>query len=167
MTLKDDIDVPLIKTIACLNLLKIRTLWCCCGFNYEGQPTHKLHDYGTLQILIENNASAIWLAAGMLQSQMPFQLTTTLVAPNIKAIGIIRTFGHPVKEWDKPEGPHYHEMPSQYICQLERFLTQPSVIERMKDEITLVDTNAIVRKTNPYWDYKPRDPWVIKKVDTV
>ena len=168
MTLKDDIDIPLVKTIALLNLLDIRTIWCCCGFNYEGQPEHKLHDYGTLQILVENNQKAIWLATGMLQSQMPFQLTTTLVAPkHTKALGIVRTFGHPVKEWDKPEGPHFHEMPSQYICQLERFLLQPYVIEMMRDEVIVIDTNAVVRETNPYWDYKPRTPWVIKKDEFV
>ena len=50
--LRDDIDVPIRKLVAMFALLGCTPLWSCCGFDYDGQPMHKTHEYGNIYSFI-------------------------------------------------------------------------------------------------------------------
>lgn len=168
--LEDEIDRPLKRSIALLNLLGFKTKWCCCGFDYQGQPSHKSHTYDSLQIFIEDNEDTKKFFILFLDSMHQndgwsvqlfrlagqntcWALTTPFGAANI---------GAPA-DWNKHTSEHYHEVPNIKIKALEDFLVQLG--ECMEDETTLEDSNAAMTKVYRDWNVAPSEPWVIKKTD--
>lgn len=43
--LSELIDTPIKKTVVLLNLLGLRTVWSCCGYNYPGDE-ERCHQMG-------------------------------------------------------------------------------------------------------------------------
>jgi hypothetical protein len=163
--LKDDIDLPLVKTIAYLNLLGIKTLWSCCGYNYPEQPAHKAHQIGQINISMEFSDKAASVGIYILQLNYEWALKCQLVNPApLRAYIIysdIKRF-HP--NWDE-NSVHYHEHPSQMINGLEKRLYK--LKDQFMDEVVLTDTNHASKQANPYWAYPGSDPWVIRKNDFI
>lgn len=52
--LKEDIDIPMRRLVAMFALLDCEPLWSCCGFDYDGQPIHKTHEYGNTYIALKD-----------------------------------------------------------------------------------------------------------------
>jgi hypothetical protein len=42
LSLEEDVDTPMKKIMVMLALLEVKTYFSCCGFNYNGQPVHKV-----------------------------------------------------------------------------------------------------------------------------
>lgn len=168
--LEDEIDRPLKRSIALLNLLGMKTRWCCCGFNYTDQPAHKSHTFNSLQIFFEDNeiikdffihfldsmhqndgwSAQLYRQAGQ---ETGWALHTHFGASNL---------GAPT-DWNNPTSEHYHEVPNIKIKALEDYLV--SLGEYMADEVVLQDTNAEMRGIYRDWNVVPGEPWVIKKTD--
>jgi hypothetical protein len=164
MTLNNDIDAPLVNTIAYLNLLGVSTLWSCCGYNYKEQPTHKAHQLGQIQISMAATDLSSAVGVRIIQTNPGWLLKHQLVAPDKRAFIVFCDILKMHPNWNETS-VHYHEYPSQMILGMEHclYMLKPS----FKDEVILTDTNHLAKQVNPYWDYVGCDPWVIRKSDYV
>lgn len=155
--LEDDIDAPIKKCVACLALLGCEPLYSCCGFDYEGQPYHKSHQYGrpyivltvkplTLQILQELSSRKTFWQAG----RGNYAKWT-----NLELICGMNP------HWRRDECIHFYEESLVGIIQLQNLLM--SAYPKMLDEITLVDTNFKAKIQSKHWQYPPKESWHIQK----
>jgi hypothetical protein len=164
MTLKDDIDLPLVNTIAYLNLLGVKTLWCCCGYNYKDQPTHKSHQLGQVNISMEASELAATMGVRLISWNPNLFLKYQLVAPSLRSFIIFCDIIKFHPNWNETS-MHYHEFPSQIINGIEKNLY--CLKDQFANETILTDTNQTSKAENPYWGYPARDSWIIKKSDYI
>lgn len=165
--LVDDIDQPIRKSLAMLSLLGCKTIWSCCGFDYEGQPVHKFHEYGTVFFRMHFSEASHTVAANLLMARLALPWEIKLFYTNIPEVQFKAPIGFEdhLKTWENSLCPHYPEPAVQAICNLENRLIKFK--EHFLDEVTLVDTNAEYQKAFPDWQYPPKNPWVIRKADYV
>lgn len=163
--LEDQIDVPIKKSVAMLNLLGIRTLWACCGFDYKGQPKYKDHVYGNPHIIIDfedglrmkdNGLLAIAINSG-------WQLAVSQASCTIVFVLTARKMYEGI--WKDPKSIHYHENANIAIKNLENALRKCTPY--FKDEVILIDENSVMQKHFEHWGHEPSDNWVIKKEDYI
>lgn len=168
--LEDEIDRPLKRCIALLNLLGLKTRWCCCGFDYKGQPDHKSHTYNNLQIFIEDNSVAKDFFIHFLDTMHQNDGWSALLyrqAGQKTCWALCTPFGCSnlgcPPDWNKSTSEHYHEVPNIKIKALEDFLSELG--DHMYDEVVLEDSNAAMTQIYRDWNVAPGEPWVIKKTD--
>ena len=158
--LEDDIDLPIKRCVAAFALLGCQPRWSCCGFDYVGQPLHKYHQYGRIYFILAHNPFSEQLCKNITESSsweytvcdngtIDFRLDATNVIP----------------QWNDPQCPHYHEPFAAYIQHLETYLYQ--LQDLFADQATLCDTNNIMTDVLPNWQYKPMEPWIIRKEDWI
>lgn len=179
-SLLDDIDKPIFRTIALLNLYGLKTSWTCCGFNYKDQPYWKSHTYGRPYFaftipsykklkdltvvqkickLIDNDIfsnSGIWVMAIKRRQQQGMSAQ-------------IGCYFSPEKgDWNDPRCIHSYEV----IISAIEYLNQEILKHKKKfaSEACLSDFNRHMRENTPLkdnWQFEPKEDWIIKKSDWV
>jgi hypothetical protein len=165
------IDTPLVRPVALLNLLGCQTLWCCCGFNYKGQPEDRSHSIGAVQICMLASPRVWEVAVKLLNSDDIFGSGQALWTLTVEKRGFQEPFAslafhfpkkHP-HPWMTEGSTHYHELPNLAIEYLVRGLY--SLADEMAEEAVVQDTDAAIKDKVPHWDRPSREPWVIRKAD--
>jgi hypothetical protein len=155
--LEDDIDEPIKRSVALLALLRCEPTFSCCGFDYDGQPFHKSHQYGEPYIRMKSNLFSLSLTSCF----MKFGWQVISVVGEVTLVW--RSNGNP--HWRDTNCIHYSEEIVGAIGWLEWFLMQNE--SKMADEWVLADTNSKQKGMNRYWQYPPKKEWVIRKNDFV
>lgn len=155
--LKDDIDLPIRKCVAMTALLGLEPVYSCCGFDYQGQPFHKAHQYRQPYIRIRNN---IFTTAFVLNNQLQLSQISWQIRPlgNEQVLELITSMN---PHWSNDVCIHTSEECVIGIAKLEKILNNLS--HQFKDAVTVVDTNALTRNQLKFWQYPPKEPWVIRK----
>ena len=171
--LKDDIDVPIRSVIAMLALLGCEPLFSCCGFDYDGQPLHKTHEYGCVFFQMKKNKQSEILIATLEHLDIVVKLSKEIVDDWIwewwelnNIIFLRSAFTRQHKDnrypWvDKRTCIHYCEMGVLNINRLEKALWKMK--DYMLDEVTIVDTNNDYKtdKNIRNWQYPGLEPWAV------
>lgn len=162
--LKDHIDAPILKATVGLNLLGVKTLFSCCGFDYKNPTVAKNHmlnkPYFFISVGNKNMGDLTPFGRTilfdiMLESGWQFKKVSE---------GVI-DFYHYDQEWDsyhpfgKPQSVHRFESPCLAIDRLCAAINNwrsdfcSSVIVR--------DGNSEYLKSHKYWQYKPCEDWAV------
>ena len=170
--LKDDIDVPVRSLVAMFALLGCEPLFSCCGFDYDGQPLHKTHEYGCVYFQMKKNELSLRMIVTLEDMKVISKLTNK--SPdwewwNIKDVLYLRsafTFHH-----DKIKYPwtskrtciHYSEVGALNIKILENALWR--LRDNFVDVVEIIDTNHVYKNDRKIrsWQYPVLEPWTITK----
>lgn len=177
--LKNDIDVPIRNLVAMFALLGCNPLWSCCGFDYDGQPLHKTHEYGNTYIRLLNNEQSRKIANILVIKQViEKQITSISEISSDKWVG--RQLGGYIQlncdfdyEINKTQYPwsiksciHYCEYALIRIRELEQaILTLFS--DDFADTAVLHDTNGKYKQHIYNWQYPILEDWIITKEDII
>jgi len=164
-SLEQDIDEPIKNCVAMLALLGCQTIWCCCGFDYIGQPIHKYHQYGRTYFILSNTLGTKTLWGDFLNRGLLGNKTWEFYkVPNTTTWDLHVDFGNVVPQWRDPKSPHYSENAVMYIEQLERLLE--SMSDSFSDSAIVFDTNEAYQRTYRHWQYPiKKESWYITKED--
>lgn len=156
--LEDDIDTPVRKCVAAFALLGCEPKWSCCGFDYDGQPLYKHHQYGRVYFILGNNdhttgvirlfpkfSEGVWIARAISQDEIDFHLE----------------FFNPIPQWCSNDCIHYHEPAAVGIGQLELYLAKFQDI--FSETATVKDSNGRFRHLFPAWQFPAREDWIVTK----
>lgn len=155
--LEDDIDAPIKKCVAMFALLECVPIYSCCGFDYDGQPIHKSHQYGRpYLILTVNPATTAFL--DFLYKQKTLWFASRGNHPKWVNLELVCDMN---PHWRKEECIHFYEECLVGISRLESVLLK--LQSYMIDQIEIVDTNYLAKKQVKYWQYPPKEPWTVKK----
>lgn len=155
--LEDDIDLPIKKCVAMLALLGCGPVYSCCGFDYDKQPLHKAHQYGRPYFVLTANDISIQFIQFLYDKKTQWYIGQ---GNHPKWMNLEFMAGmNP--HWRKEECIHFYEECLVGINRIENLLYQQKHI--MKDEIELVDTNYLAKKSAKHWQYPAKEPWHIKK----
>jgi hypothetical protein len=168
LNLEDDIDQPLKNVVAMINLMGVQTIWSCCGFDYSGQPEHKFHEYGSVYIRMHFNEASYGLVYNLVKTGLSLPWNGAFyncgggTEAQLKAM-----FGHTdhLKPWDNVACPHYAEVASFAIFNLEHQILQ--FRSMMRDMVVMLDTNGMFQKQFENWQYSPKKSWTIIKSDVL
>jgi len=172
--LKDDIDVPMRKLVAIFALLKCEPLWSCCGFDYNGQPLHKTHEYGNCYIALRNIERTQQIIQALKDSNIVFDLKgdtsnwETWIQGHVVYLRSDFDYFHKKSEypWSMTSCIHYSELSLIYINRLEKQLLLQFGNELL-NEVTLCDTNKNQKINLKHWQYPILEDWTIKIEDLV
>lgn len=153
--LEEDIDFPIRNSVAILALAGATPLFSCCGFDYHGQPEHKAHQYGEPYIMLGNDAQTIQVI-GSLFGRLAFGWKFSKEG-GVTFLQLTR-ISNP--HWDNKELIHFSEEIVIAINSLEATLFG-ELSYRFLEEVILEDTNKNHNKNLKYWQYPPKNPWVI------
>lgn len=155
--LEDDIDAPIKKSVAMFALLGCEPIYSCCGFDYEGQPIHKSHQYGRPYCILTTNEKTLGFIELLLKKRTFWQAGR---GNNPKWTNIELMVGmNP--HWRREECIHFYEESLSGILQMESILK--GLHPYMAEEVVLVDTNHLAKKQAKHWQYPPKEPWHIKR----
>jgi hypothetical protein len=166
MSLKDQIDEPLLKSVMAINLLGATTVWTCCGYDYPGQPEDKKHLYGTWQIHLLANDTAATVGVNIIRNVPGIKM----FAGHLTGIPVIhltinfRDIGLPECWQEYKNNQHAHEMGSMYSSNLERYLLNLKK-DVFKEVVAIEDTNEKVKKIFKHWAHPISEAWVITRED--
>lgn len=170
INLKNDIDVPMRKLVAMFALLDCSPLWSCCGFDYDGQPMHKTHEYGDTYIMFHDTprTKAILkiLSAGKWVDGFREDTSKWISWQNKNIIYLRSDFdyehgkiGYP---WSLNHCIHYPELSVLRIKELQDLLFLYFADEFM-DIAVLRDTNRSQKWHVSNWQYPALEDWIITK----
>jgi len=149
--LHDDIDAPIRKCVAMLALLECEPVFSCCGFDYDGQPYHKCHQYGDAYITMKNNSQTdAFFPNGARWGDWSIAKTPERT--------MLRLFINANPHWRDETCIHFSEEIVIGISRLEYRLMQSYQITR--DEIVLTDSLAEYPK---WWQYPRVEDWLVEK----
>mgnify|MGYP003496199296 CR=1 FL=1 len=153
--LEDDIDFPIRNSVAILALAGCSPLFSCCGFDYHGQPIHKAHQYGEPYIMLKgDNETREVIGRIYLRLPSGWRVTSRSGLVYIE----LTSLNNP--HWDDPSVIHYSENLVIAINALESALFS-LLKDNLLEEVILEDTNKNHNKNLKYWQYPPKNPWVI------
>ena len=167
--LKNDIDVPVRSLVVMLALLGCEPLFSCCGFDYDGQPSHKTHEYGCVYFQMRSNNWSNIVLATLENSKIINKLTNK--SPDwewwkIKDTLFLRSaftlFHDKNYPWVTSEDCiHYSEVGVLNIDRLEKALW--GLRERFSDVAEIVDTNHVYKNDRNIrnWQYPTLEPWSV------
>lgn len=155
--LEDDIDEPIKKCVAMLALLRCEPTFSCCGFDYDGQPFHKSHQYGEPYIRMKSNLFSISITT------QPLKYGWYVVNVVGEVSLCWRASANP--HWRNNNCIHFSEEIVGAIAWLEDGLLRNK--DNMLDEVILTDTNRKNKTLNRFWQYPPKEDWVIRKTDVL
>jgi len=163
--LEDQIDIPIKKCVAMINLLGMKTLWACCGFDYKGQPKFKDHTYGKTHIYIDFKTGLSNLQKlSFIRSKTDWSLSIVSVScTDAWLLEAPHRFGPNI--WTKKNSIHFHESSNISIKILENVLI--SMKDLMVDAVDLIDENTVMKEHFEYWQHDPAEDWIIKKEDVI
>lgn len=162
--LEDDVDKPIKNCVALLALLECQPVFSCCGYDYQGQPIHKSHQYNEPYIKLSRNVFSIKLIENF-DYNSPWKFTThSSISIGMIDLELIRK----KTKWSNDiKSIHFSEGIADCIPWLENFLSNYAK-ERYKiipDQVVLTDGNHQWKKWFKYHEYPPKESWVIKKED--
>lgn len=155
--LEDDIDRPIKKCVAMLALLQCEPTFSCCGFDYDGQPFHKSHQYDKPYIRMKANKYSIALISSPIERGWWVKKIFNEISLEFSV--------NSNPDWRNPNCIHFSEEIVGGINYLERLLISGK--DNMVDEIVLEDTNQKSKAKISEWQYPPKEAWVIRKPDFV
>lgn len=177
--LKDDIDTPIRKLVAMFALLGCEPIWSCCGFDYEGQPMHKTHEYGNLYIRLTLNDCTIRvinkLHSEKIIKQLLFNITEIACADwvvwgDANFVQLDCDFDYWISEqgypWSFSSCIHYYEYGVIKIYQMEEIVKR-LFVDDFADEVTLKDSNKAQQTLIKNWQYPALEDWIITKEDII
>lgn len=167
-TLAEDIDHPIKRCVMALALLGCDPVWSCCGFDYEGQPIHKDHQYGTVGIALQSNRRTYWLIEQWKKSQPAYSHLA-----NRWSINFADNYGVPLayltcnlrlgNTWPEETSPHFYEPGAIAIRLLEDNLQ--GLQSYFRKQVVLRDSNGLYKWRFPTWDYPAKTDWAIRKAE--
>ncbi len=170
--LENDIDLPIKTIVGMFALLGCQPLFSCCGFDYEGQPVHKTHEYGNAYINLRDNSNTkqvidFFISIGFFADtyKRTSQWRTWKIEQD-KIVFVAQSFdwkdrkmGYP---WTKENCIHYSEKGVIGLHELRKKLYY-AFKDHFLSQITLRDTNQNHNKNLAYWQYPASEPWEINK----
>lgn len=174
--LKNDIDKPIRNLVAMFALLGCKPLYSCCGFDYDGQPMHKTHEYGdtyirlsptkqtskTLQKLADNEV--IERAVVCSVEDISSDKWCVWVTPHFAQL--ISDFDYQISKegypWASSSCIHFYEHAVINIFYLEKAMKR-LFVDEFANEAVLADTNKTQNLCVDNWQYPILEDWVIKK----
>jgi len=171
--LKNDIDNPIRNLVAMFALLGCKPLYSCCGFDYDGQPMHKTHEYGSTYIRLSANKST----ADTLKKLSEREIIERTLVWDVKDISsdkwivwatpkfaqLMCDFDYETSKmgypWAFSSCIHFYEYGVIRINYLESAVKRLFISE-FADEIVLKDTNKLQPGA---WQYPVLEDWIIKK----
>lgn len=159
-SLKDDIDLPIRKSVAMLSLLGFSPLFSCCGFDYKGQPFHKSHQYGEPYIMVSlDKYSSKWIGEEKSRDFInPWKIKKFVRG----SLLIVLKDGKFNPHWRKKDCIHFSEECVLCISTLERTLL--TLKDSFANEALILDTNQNYSKNGVrHWQYPPKEPWLVRK----
>ena len=155
--LEDDIDLPIRKCVALLALLGCKPLYSCCGFDYDGQPFHKSHQYGIPYIKLLADNPAFSFVYNLTRIGTPWFCKTSRGVVDV----LCEIKGNP--HWRAEECIHFAEECIFVIDWMEKYLV--SFKTAMMEEVVLEDSNKRALEIHKNWQYPSKSPWKILKSD--
>lgn len=174
--LKDDIDTPIRKLVAMFALLGCETRWSCCGFDYDGQPMHKTHEYGDSFIRLVDSKRALEVMATLINFNAikltkEGELLNTdewTVWRKANEIYLRTDFDYFHRQSDYPWAGHscihFSELAVIKIYDLEQAMLKLFSSEFLSGAI-LQDTNYKSKNILNNWQYPALEDWIITKED--
>lgn len=159
--LEDDIDEPIKRCVAMLALLQCEPKFSCCGFDYDGQPIHKSHQYGNPYITCHKNKFSEHILKLVSENNM-WKIKKRGSEIILEEI-ITDKNGNPY--WRSSSCIHFSEECVIAIACLERTLIQ--LKEYFSDSVSLFDTNVHNKRATKFWQYPPKESWTINKLDYI
>jgi len=168
--LENDIDVPIKLIVSMLTLLSCKTRFSCCGFDYDGQPFHKTHEYGVAYVQMKEDICSDIVMKTLYENKY------IVKGQNEKKNqgkwrwntrnGIIYLESEFNKEYDNIWGTkrtcvHYSERGALAIDYLERALW--TLRKYFVDSVTIYDSNKRIKDVVHSWQYPALEPWTIEK----
>jgi hypothetical protein len=155
--LEDDIDAPVKKCVAMLALLGCEPVYSCCGFDYDGQPLHKSHQYGRPYFILTMSEKTVAFLDFLVRKKS----TWYAVGGNHPKWTNVELMVGMNPHWRKEECIHFYEESLVGILQMEKILI--GLHSYMAESVELVDTNYKAKTQAKHWQYPPKEPWHIKK----
>lgn len=174
--LKNDIDAPIRKLVAMFALLGCEPMWSCCGFDYDGQPMHKTHEYGDVYIILKNSLRVIEILEVLLNEKVIKVSKREMLADddqwrtwasgNLVFLQSDFDFFHVESNypWRDHNCVHFSELSIIKIDELEQELLR-LFSNKFMDTVILKDTNYLRKQRLYNWQYPVLDDWVITKED--
>ena len=165
LTVLDDIDAPILKCVKMFTLLGCKTVWSCCGFNYEGQPKWKSHTYNCPYVRMNADAKTFKLMYKIVDDLVfahtnQWYITLASKPQQKPQFGIGCNFNG-TKDWTDKDCPHMHERCVSAIDLLEKKLL--SFKDQFKEKVILRDSNTDMTKQLEYWQFKGKAPIEVLK----
>lgn len=165
----DDIDEPIKNCVMALALLGCEPVWSCCGFDYDGQPLHKSHQYGASGVVCYETPRVEWLSREFEERPPLWQGTRydlwKIDKYNLYSRDFVTFISKAVGEkgnvWPDIESIHYSEPAVICIAVLESWLM--GYILLMAEEVVLRSSNIEFRNRFPAWQYPPLPDWTVTK----
>ena len=164
-SLRDDIDEPIRECVMALALLGCEPMWSCCGFDYEGQPMHKQHEYGRVGFLLTDSEATWGMVERFKASGVPFKEKWRFegrVNDGVLSAAMWAEFERE-GSWQDKDCIHYSELGITYTRYLLEFLL--SLRSEFQSRVVLRDTNVVYKERFPHWQYPPKADWVIEAGD--
>jgi hypothetical protein len=171
LTLEQDIDAPIKKCVMALALLGCEPMWSCCGFDYDGQPLHKSHQYGSTGFALRDNPHTRFAMERLAAAGLSFQGYANAWRVRYQAghYGDDKCYLNADIEtkntWPDKDSIHYSEPAVIAIQILEDYLLSQSSL--FVDRVSLTDTNVEFQQRFHWWQYPTKAPWIIRKTDLV
>lgn len=161
--LVDDTDSPIRECVAALALLGCEPLWSCCGYDYEGQPIHKDHAYGTPYVAVAKNDRSMFVHRILGQTPFPFSDRWGLFETRRDGVDICGFKCRIVRDgyWESHKSPHFGELGATYLQYFRDFLFTLS--DHFSPSAVIVDTNGAYRNRFPFWQYPAKEAWTVTK----
>jgi len=170
--LRDDIDVPIRKLVAMFALLGCTPLWSCCGFDYDGQPMHKTHEYGNMYIRLLYNEQYRKIAQKLFDEKIIEKKIDSVLDISSDKWIILREnqlycdFDYVITKtsypWSMKSCIHYYEYAAIRICELEQAILK-LFSNDFADSAILHDTNNMMKQSMNNWQYPILEDWIITK----
>jgi hypothetical protein len=175
--LKEDIDIPIRNLVATFALLGCEPRWSCCGFDYDGQPLHKTHEYGNTYIVLRDTIQSRKIIDGLLSNEaiklreneeLDYKTDQWVIWTSEHWIYLVSDFDYYHKTtnypWSKNSCIHYPELALIKINYLGWKLFKLFGNELL-DVVTLSDTNKRQKENLVDWQYPILEDWIIHKED--
>lgn len=155
--LEEDIDAPIRKSVAMIALLRCTPTFSCCGFDYEGQPIHKSHQYREPYIKMKDDmmSTILNLNLGLLLSRYGWRFRT--YGPEV----ILEFVSYMNPHWSDPKSIHTSEECVIGVANLEMVLAKQH--KDFMDAAIIYDTNEKHRGILQFWRYPPKRLWEVRK----
>lgn len=168
----DDIDAPMLPVVGAFALLGLKTAWSCCGFDYEGQPIHKAHEYGKMGLAVLHSEQAEAFARRMTNADIDYQEMGRACrwfwrAGHVYGDDMLYLNADIVTRnaWPYADMIHYSEPGAIMLGVLKRWLL--TLADEFEPEAEVVDYNHVYLSRFPDWQYPPSEPWHVTKAEVL
>ena len=157
MRLEDDIDLPIRKCVGGLAILGFSPVFSCCGFDYEGQPYHKYHQYDRPYIILE------------LSERIPNLLPTNPCMGwhlnlHTKSTVKLEYLVNMNPSWRTRESIHSVEECVLGVQNLETAIVSAVMRVDTPQSVIVRDTNHNYKKNGVrFWQYPSKDDWIVTR----